>query len=302
MDKSDRVGDQLSRNPPARTSLASRRLLILDAYDEAGRAALRRVGASLAGELYRRMLARVAPDARLDLIEFSSAAGFALPDGVALGDYDGLLWTGSSMTIHHDTPAVRRQLELARAAYRAGVPSFGSCWAAQIAVTAAGGRCERNPLGREFGLARKIALSEAGRAHPMYRGKPSVFDGLTSHEDHVVELPSSAVVLAGNRVSPVQAVAVAHERGSFWAVQYHLEYELVDVADLSIARQAQLIAQGSLRDEADAERWRAELLALHADPSRADLRFRLGIDDDVLDPAIRWREVENWLAAHPPRR
>ena len=280
----------------------ARKLLILDAYDEAGRAGLLRVGATLAGELYRRRIAALDRDAQLDVIEFSAAAGYVLPSGVAIGDYDGVVWTGSSMTVHHDTPAVRSQLEFARALYAAAVPSFGSCWAAQIAVTAAGGRCEPNPKGREFGLARKINLNEAGRVHPMYRGKPAVFDGLTSHEDHIVELPSTATLLAGNRFSPVQAVVVTHERGSFWAVQYHPEYELIDVAALSIARQAQLIAQGSLRDEADAARWRSELLDLHAQPSRADLRFRLAIDDDVLDPSVRMRELENWLAAHPPRR
>lgn len=44
-------------------------------------------------------------------------------------------------------------------------------------------------------------------------------------------------------------------------MQYHPEYELADVAALSIAREAQLIAQGSLHDAQDAERWRAELAA-----------------------------------------
>jgi GMP synthase (glutamine-hydrolysing) len=280
----------------------SRRLLILDAYDDAGRAGLRKAGATLAGELYRRALASLVGDARLDVIEFSSTAGYELPTGVGLRDYDGIVWTGSSMTAHLDTPAVRSQLEFVRAAAAAKVPCFGSCWAAQIAVTAAGGRCERNPRGREFGIARKIALNEAGRAHPMYRGKPAVFDALTSHEDHIVELPQGVTLLASNRVSPVQAVIVEREGSSFWAVQYHPEYQLAEVAALSIARQAQLIAQGSLRDEADAERWRAELRALHADPGCMDLRFRLGVDEDLLDPAIRMCEIENWLAAHPPRR
>jgi GMP synthase (glutamine-hydrolysing) len=280
----------------------NRKLLILDAYDQAGREGLLRAGACLAGELYRRRIAALDSAAQLDIVEFSSTVGYVLPDGVALDDYDGAVWTGSSMTVHHDTPAVRNQLELARTLYRAGVPCFGSCWAAQIAITAAGGRCEPNPKGREFGLARKIALTEAGRAHPMYRNKPAVFDGLTSHEDHIVELPPGAALLASNAFSPVQAVDVTHERGSFWAVQYHPEYELADVAALSIARQAQLIRQGSLRDEADAARWREELLALHAQPSRTDLRYRLAIDDDVLAPSVRMRELENWLAAHPPRR
>lgn len=280
----------------------TRKLLILDAYDQAGREGLRRAGANLAGELYRRRIAAFDRDAQLDVVEFSREAGYVLATGVGIDDYDGVVWTGSSMTVHHDTPAVRSQLEFARALYAAGIPSFGSCWAAQIAITAAGGRCEPNPKGREFGLARKIGLTEAGRAHPMYQGKPAVFDALTSHEDHIVELPSGATLLAGNRFSPVQAVAVTHGRGSFWALQYHPEYELDDVAALSIARQAQLIAQGSLRDSADADRWRTELLALHLDPARMDLRFRLAIDDDVLDPSIRMRELGNWLAAHPPKR
>ena len=273
------------------------RLLILDAYDDAGRAGLRRAGATLAGELYRRLLAELRPAAALDVVEFG-AAGFALPSGVAITDYDGIVWTGSSMTVHHDTPAVRDQLAFVRAAFAARVPSFGSCWAAQIAVTAAGGRCEPNPRGREFGLARKIALTEAGRAHPMFAGKPPAFDGLTSHEDHIVELPAGATVLAGNGFSPVQAVAVEHAGGQFWAVQYHPEYGLVDVADLSIAREAQLVAQGSFADPEDAARWRADLRALAAAPrsEQGPLRFRLGIDDDVLDPAVRLCELRNWLA------
>ena len=49
------------------------------------------------------------------------------------------------------------QIEFARAAFDAQVPSFGSCWAAQIAVVAAGGACQENPKGREMGIARKIA-------------------------------------------------------------------------------------------------------------------------------------------------
>jgi GMP synthase (glutamine-hydrolysing) len=130
----------------------------------------------------------------------------------------------------------------------------------------------------------------------MYRDKPMVFDSLTSHEDHIVELPSGATVLAHNRFSPVQAVVVERLGGQFWAVQYHPEYALTDVAALPRARETQLIEQGSLLDSEDAERWRSELLALDAAPDRRDLRFRLGIDDDVLDERARVCEVRNWLA------
>jgi GMP synthase (glutamine-hydrolysing) len=270
----------------------SMRLLVLDAYDAAGRQALRGAGATLAGELYRRLLQRLEPDASIDVAEHIDT-GFDLP--AELGDYDGIVWTGSNLTIHCDTPAVRQQLTLARAAFTAGVPSFGSCWAVHVAVTAAGGRCDTNPRGREFGIARKIVLNDVGAAHPMFAGKPLAFDGLASHEDHVVEVGPTTTVLASNEFASVQAVHVEHERGVFWAVQYHPEYELIDVAQLGVLRAAQLIRQGFFADTADATSFLRQLEDLHADRSRKDLAYRLGLGSDVLDECIRVREVRNWL-------
>jgi GMP synthase (glutamine-hydrolysing) len=270
----------------------SLRLLVLDAYDAAGRAALQGAGATLAGELYRRLLQALEPTATIDVASHD-AAGFSLP--AALASYDGIAWTGSNLTVHRDTPAVRQQLDLARAACGAGVPSFGSCWAVHVAVTAAGGRCAANPRGREFGVARKIALTAAGAAHPMYVGKPAVFDAFASHEDHVVELGPGTTVLAGNAFSPVQAVHVEHDGGVFWAVQYHPEYEPLDVARLGTLRAAQLVAEGFLRDAAGAAAFLRDLEALQADPSRRDLQYRLAVDADVLDPEVRTCEVRNWL-------
>ncbi|MCA9687585.1 MAG: GMP synthase, partial [Myxococcales bacterium] len=81
------------------------------------------------------------------------------------------MWTGSSLTAYHDVPEVRCQIELARRVLDVGVPAFGSCWAAQIAAIAGGGRVDANPLGREAGVARKIRLSPEGVAHPLFAGK-----------------------------------------------------------------------------------------------------------------------------------
>ena len=43
--------------------------------------------------------------------------------------------------------------------------------------------------------------------------------------------------------------------------------------------------------------WRTweELEALHQDPSRKDLAWRLGIDEDVMNEDIRQMEVRNWI-------
>ena len=275
------------------------RLLVLDAYDAAGRQALAGAGATLAGELYRRLLQRLEPRAHID-VAGAGETGFDPP--AALGSYAGIAWTGSNLTVHRDTPAVRAQLDFARAAFDAGVPSFGSCWAVHIAVTAAGGRCAANPRGREFGVARKIAVTAAGAGHPMFAAKPACFDAFTSHEDHVVEIGPGTSVLAGNGFSPVQAVHVEHGRGVFWAVQYHPEYDLIDVARLGILRGPQLISQGFFADAARVDAYLADLEALQADRARADLRYRLAVDDDVLDPERRTVEVRNWLERLVKRR
>lgn len=277
------------------------RFLVLDGYPKDHRGPLAENGGTLAGDLYARMLKECEPGCEVDII-FPADADCALPTGAGLEAYHGICWTGSSLTIHDEADErVTRQIEFAKAAYEAQVPMFGSCWAAQMAVTAAGGKCAKNPKGREFGLARKISLNDAGRVHPMYEGKKAVFDGFTSHEDEVSELPEGAVLLAGNDFSRVQAVDVTHKGGSFWAVQYHPEYDFNEVASLCRWRREALTKQGNFASLADADQFIDKMQALHEAPETSHLRWQLGVDDDVLATSVKQQEVRNWLAVkiHP---
>ena len=275
--------------------MASLHFLVIDGYRRDGRESLVAGGATTAGKLYERMLLGCRPDASVDIL-YPADPGSALPEGAALAAYDAIAWTGSSLTVHDGgDPAVRPQIELARAAFEAGIPSFGSCWAAQIAVVAAGGRCAVNPRGREMGIARKITLTDDGRAHPLYIGKPRVFDAFISHEDEITHLPSGALSLAGNAFSGVQAVCVTHGRGTFWAVQYHPEYDLHELARLTHARMDRLVGMGLFADAEAARDYVGKLETLHQDPSRRDLAWLLGIDDDVMNEDVRQIEVRNWI-------
>ena len=270
------------------------RFLVVDGYAREGREDLRAGGASTAGELYDRMLRQCAPGAAVEILHPADPDA-QLPAGAAIAQYDGIAWTGSSLTIFKDDARVRPQVELARAAYAARVPSFGSCWAAQIAVVAAGGQCAANPRGREMGLARKIELTPEGRAHPLYIGKKSVFDGFISHDDEVTHLPPSGVLLATNRYTHVQAVAVTHRGGSFWGLQYHPEYDLHELARLCHCRRQKLTNLGFFKDLDAADGFIGQLEALHQDPGRKDLAWLLGIDEDVMNEDIRQAEVRNWI-------
>jgi GMP synthase (glutamine-hydrolysing) len=272
------------------------KFLVIDGYNREARDELVAGGASMAADLYVRMLKTCAPGgaAECDVL-FPSDPGASLPKGKDLSQYDGIAWTGCSLTVYEDDPRVHTQIEFAREAFRAGVPSFGSCWAAQIAVVAAGGLCAPNPRGREMGVARKIALTEEGRAHPLYQGKAGVFDAFISHVDEVTELPPGAVLLASNDFTRVQSVSVTWNGGVFWGLQYHPEYDLHEMARLTWCRIDKLMELGFFRTREDAEAHVGLLETLHRDPSRTDIAWKLGIDADIMDEAVRRTEVRNWI-------
>ncbi len=276
------------------------RILIVDAYPKEGRQSLRDAGGSEAGDLYRALLSRIATGLETEIqADVLHPADGELPAASELSHWDGVVWTGSNLSIlDADDPGVSRQVDLVRDLLDAGVPNFGSCFAVQLAATARGGRCAANPKGREFGIAREIHVSAAGRAHPLYRDKPDTFDAFTSHADHVVALPPKATLLSENAWSPVQGAAYENPRdGSFWAVQYHPEYDLREVASLARLRERELIAQGTFADETAARAWIDGMETLHADAKREDLATELGIGPTLQDPRLRTLEVRNWLVA-----
>jgi GMP synthase (glutamine-hydrolysing) len=111
----------------------------------------------------------------------------------------------------------------------------------------------------------------------------------------VVKLPEGAVVLAGNEFTPVQAMAVSHKRGTFWSTQYHPEYNLHEMARLTVARIDVLSEQGFFADSTEAEDFISRWELLHREPDRKDLQWQLGIDDHILSEKIRQQEFANWI-------
>ncbi|MCB0732703.1 MAG: type 1 glutamine amidotransferase, partial [Ignavibacteriae bacterium] len=235
------------------------------------------------------------PDAKYNIF-YSSDPGVVLPKGEELDKYDGVLWPGCNLTVYHDhDERVTKMVDLCKDSYEVGVPQFGSCWAAQIAVYAAGGEVKPNPKGREMGLARKVFLTEEGLNHPMYEGKPPVFDGFISHDDEITKLPEGGKWLASNDFTKVQAVEVKHKKGIFWAPQYHPEYDLHEVARLIIAREEKLIKQNYFQSKEDLMVFVNDLEKIFENKNNKDLRWKYGIDEDVIDDKIRQLEFVNWL-------
>ena len=168
------------------------------------------------GTGYAQVLRRIDPTLGIDIV-LAADAPPEFPPGVGLESYDGVTMTGSALNIYNGGAPVTRQVELAKAVFAAGVPFFGSCWGLQVAVTAAGGEVRANPRGREFGFGRRILLTESGREHRLFAGKPFTFEAPTVHRDEIASLPPGAKILANNDYG-VQAASFSHGRGTFWGV------------------------------------------------------------------------------------
>ena len=277
------------------SAASATRLLVVDAFPREGRERLTAAGGTEAGLLYRRILERIEPDASVDVIHPADAEP-ALPPIKTLTRYHGAVWTGSNLSVlDRQNASIGRMLELVGKLLEAGVPNFGSCFALQIAAVATGGRCAESPRGREFGVSRKIQLSSEGRAHPLYRGKPHVFDAFTSHADEVVELGRGARLLASNEWSRVQGAEIEDGPASFWAIQYHPEYDCHEIASLCRLRRDDLVLQGCFASADEADRYSEDLETLHEDPERSDLAQALDLGDALLDEELRTLEVRNWL-------
>jgi GMP synthase (glutamine-hydrolysing) len=244
------------------------------------------------GTGYARVLRRL--DASLHVDVLTAADGATLPPGVALDSYHGVTMTGSALNVYHGGAPVTRQIELAKAVFAAGVPYFGSCWGLQVAVTAAGGEVRANPRGREFGFGRRILLSDAGREHPLFAGKPATFEAPTIHRDEIATLPAGAATLATNDFG-LQAAAFTHGRGTFWGVQYHPEYSFIDIAAVAERYGQTLVTEGMFRDTAELATFAADLRVLQSNPSDSPLIWKYGLGTTLRSESLRLTEILNWL-------
>jgi GMP synthase (glutamine-hydrolysing) len=247
------------------------------------------------GTGYARVLKRIDASLRVDIVK--GAEGHPqFPEGVGLADYDGVTMTGSALNIYNGGPAVTHQIELVKAVFAAGVPFFGSCWGLQVAATAAGGEVRANTRGREFGFARRILLTEAGREHPLFAGKPAAFEAPTVHRDEIASLPAGATVLAVNDFG-VQAASFTSGRGTFWGVQYHPEYDFLDIAAAAERYGETLVSEGMFRDLPALAAFAGELRALQTTPSDAPLLWKHGLGPAMRTEVLRLLEIRNWLEA-----
>ena len=270
------------------------RLLVCEGNTAELRAKQVAAGGQIMSDGYADLLRELLPGAVVDIC-YPADPGTNLPIG-GLEGYDGVAITGSALNVYDGGPEITGQIELAREVLKAKTPLFGSCWGLQVVTVAAGGTVRPNPKGREIGIGRRIALTQAGRTHPMYRGKGSVFDAVTVHLDEVEILAPGTTVLAANAQSDVQAAEIVVDGAVAWGTQYHPEFSLGDMAAIVRRYGSRLMREGFFADAAARDHYVADLEMLDRNPDDKPLAWRYGMDETVLDRRVRSTEIANWIA------
>lgn len=270
------------------------RLLLMEGNPSEKRARGDALGVRSSSAVYATAINAHFPEIALDVINAADRDA-AIPDGRDFGDYHGFVVTGSSLHAYDDEFAVTNQIAVLKEAADAGLPILGSCWGLQIATVAAGGKVALSSVGREVGFARKIVPTLAGHNHPLLGARGAVYDAPCIHYDEVTQLPEGATLLASNAHSAIQAAVIPLGKSEVWAMQYHPEFDLTQLAQLYTLYADDMISQGFFTSHDELVAYCAKLLALAQNPGDSGLAWQLGIDHDITVDHRRRAEIIAWI-------
>jgi GMP synthase (glutamine-hydrolysing) len=231
-------------------------------------------------EMFTEMLFFLEPNAQVDSA-FPTEGSSELPSIEQLQSYDGVLITGSSLSVLENTPAVICQLDFIDKVFSSGVPIYGSCWGLQVATVVAGGKVAKSNNGLELGVSKPIVLTKEGEKSTYFnRKKP--FEALCIHYDEIKVVPKDAIVLATNRHSKVQALQFKYKNSLFFGVQYHPEFIPSVMARIICFLKDTLILKGHYSDNKKAQE---EISVLESG----------NLATEIINYKLHTQEIKNWL-------
>lgn len=159
------------------------------------------------------------------------ADGEAPPPAAAV---DAMLITGSPAGVYDGHPWIATLKDYIRAAAALRRPQVGICFGHQVMAEAFGGRVEKSGKGWGVGRHDYDVVGEA----PWMRPQTTRLSCTVSHQDQVVERPSSARRIAGSAFC--ENGALSYDHAPAISFQMHPEFETAFARDLLSARRGRI--------------------------------------------------------------
>jgi len=258
------------------------RLLVVEGNTEETRILRESFGIRPYHKIFREMLHFLEPNAQVEVV-FPTQKGNQLPTISQLKKMDGILWTGSSLSVLHDSFPVNQQLEFADNVFKSGTPFYGSCWGLQLATVVSGGKVAKGDKGLELGISSPIQLTEKGKKSSFFKNRENDYQALCIHYDEVAKLPENAEILAFNSHSKVQAMTIDYKQSQFFGVQYHPEFKAEDMALIVSFLINYLIKSGYFSSKKDADIFIQKL----SHPSN--------LPKEIANYKLHTQEIRSWL-------
>lgn len=132
-----------------------------------------------------------------------------------LGEYDGVILSGSKTRAADTEPWIEREMDAIRKLRELKIPTFGICYGEQLIARTFGA-----PAGQAKQYEYGWVEIQAGDS-PLFEGLPKKFHSFEYHQDEVRSLPAGFRLTAHSRDCPIQAYDV--EGAPMWGVQFHPE-------------------------------------------------------------------------------
>ena len=193
--------------------------------------------------------------------------------------FQGIIFTGGAMRINDMTDDIKKHINFASNCFKHNNKILAICWGLQVCSTAAGGKVAPAIKGAHIGIASNVQISEEGQKNLIYNKKKKIFTTPAFNFDEVVQIPDGAKLLSSDDKNKVMGIYFKKENSEIWGLQYHPDYEYLQMVSLARARKDRLLNNKVFKDDNDFEK-----------------HMNLIQDENKnLDFENRTCEVKNWL-------